>query len=326
MLGSCFEQGKCGISMAYQLKKDESVSDGIPRLILEEVENIVTQVTKPTIERDLGVHEARKSCKRVRAALRLVRDEIGKSIFKKENIRYRDIARKLALARDSWVKIAVMDRLIHQDDNIAFPIGVFDDFRNQLVQNYDFTRQRESEDKTKIPMILESIQESIPLLRNLPIQNKGFSVMRSGLSRTYTRGQKGMIDSNLTPIPENFHEWRKRVKYLWHQIEILLNVNPEELGELAIHLHSLADILGDHHDLIILKRTVFKYPNEFENESVMRILVEIIGTQQMDLEEKANRLGKHLYDQSAEDFCADLEKYWLIWRNNQTQKLNNSEL
>ena len=145
--------------------------------------------------------------------------------------------------------------------------------------------------------------------------------MRSGLIRTYTLGQKGMIDSNLTPIPENFHEWRKRVKYLWHQIEILLNVNPEELGELAIHLHTLADNLGDHHDLIILKRTVYKYPNEFKNESVRCILVEIIESQQMDLEDKANRLGDRLFDQSAEGFCADLEKYWLIWRNDQSPAL-----
>lgn len=307
--------------MAYQLERDESVSDGIQRLILEEVENIVTQLTDSTIERDLGIHEARKSCKRIRAGLRLVRDEIGKGNYKKENIRFRDIARKLAPARDSWVQIAVMDKLIPVDNTTAFPIGLYKNFRNQLVRDYDLTRQRESEDRTKIPMILESIQESIQVLRKLPIQNKDFTVVRSGLIRTYTRGQDGMIDSILTPIPKNFHEWRKRVKYLWHQIEILLNLNPEKLGELAIQLHALADFLGDHHDLIVLKRTVFEYPYEFENESAMKILVDMIESQQMVLEQKANSLGRQLYVQSAEDFCDDLENYWLLWQNDQRYDL-----
>ena len=300
--------------MAFQLERDESVPDGIQRLILEEVENIATQLTGPTIDRDLGVHEARKSCKRVRAALRLVRDEIGKNKFIKENCRYRDIARKLASERDSWVKIEVMDRLIPRDDN-TLPNGAFVNFRNRLVQDYDATCRRERGDKTKIPMVLESIQESTKLLRNLPIKNKGFSLIRSGLRRTYARGQSGMLDSDLNPVPENFHEWRKRVKYLWHQIEILFNLKPEELGELAIRLHILADILGDHHDLVILKETAFEYSEEFKDEREMMIFVNSIDSKRLDLENQAKFLGRQLYDRSAKDFCDDLEKYWLIWRN-----------
>jgi len=303
--------------MTFQLERDESVSDGIPRLILEEVQYIVTQLTKPSIDHDLGVHEARKSCKRIRAGLRLIRDEIGRSIFKKENIRYRDIARKLASERDSWVKIEVLDRLVSRDDNNS-SIGPFDNFRNRLIQDYDATCRREREDNTKIPMILDSIKESTKFLRNLPIKNKGFSAVRSGLSRTYVRGHIGMMDSNLNPVPENFHEWRKRVKYLWHQIEILFNLNPEVLGELAILLHKLADILGDHHDLVILKGTAFEYSEEFNDEREMKVFFDRIGSKRLDLEIQAKYLGSQLYYRSAEDFCDDLDKYWLTWRNDQS--------
>ena len=67
--------------MVYQLERDESVADGISRLIIEEVTNILYQLTDPTIDHHIGVHEARKSCKKVRAALRIIRDEIGKNQF-----------------------------------------------------------------------------------------------------------------------------------------------------------------------------------------------------------------------------------------------------
>ena len=37
--------------------------------------------------------------------MRLVRDRIGKDLYKQENARYRDISRKLATLRDAKVQI-----------------------------------------------------------------------------------------------------------------------------------------------------------------------------------------------------------------------------
>ena len=298
--------------MVYQLEKDESVSDGISRLILEEVTNINNQLTNQNIDHHIGVHEARKSCKKVRAALRIVRDEIGNNLFKQENIRYRDIARKLALVRDSWVKIEVLDRLTPEMTK-TLPELIIEAFRNHLIQDYDDAVHREKEDMHLVPMIQESIHTSIEVLENLPIQHEGFSAMRSGIHRTYARGRKGLVNSTLVPTPENFHEWRKRVKYLWHQVEILFNIHPDEMAELALKLHTLSDYLGDHHDLVVLRKTVQVYNEDFNEDVETMELVGLIDTKRLDMEFQAIRHGEKIFIHSPNSFLEKLERYWETW-------------
>ena len=43
-----------------------------------------------------AIDEARKDVKKIRSALRLVRDEIGDDVWRRENDHYRDVARKLS--------------------------------------------------------------------------------------------------------------------------------------------------------------------------------------------------------------------------------------
>lgn len=298
--------------MVYQLEKDESVSDGISRLILEEVKNINNHLTNLTVDHHIGVHEARKSCKKVRAALRIVRDEIGNNLFEQENIRYRDIARKLALVRDSWVKIEVLDRLTSEMTKTLPELNI-EAFRNHLIQDYDGAVHSEKEDKHLVPMIQESIHTSIEVLENLPIQQGGFSSMRSGIHRTYTRGRKGLVNSTLVPTPENFHEWRKRVKYLWHQVEILFNIHPNEMAELAQKLHSLSDYLGDHHDLVVLRKTAQVYNEDFKDEVETMELDGLLDSKRLDLEFQAIRHGKKIFIHSPNSFLEELERYWETW-------------
>ncbi|NIS31707.1 MAG: CHAD domain-containing protein, partial [Actinobacteria bacterium] len=52
---------------------------------------------------DGGIHDARKKLKRLRALLRLVRDDIGDSAYHNENVVLRDTARTLAGMRDAGV-------------------------------------------------------------------------------------------------------------------------------------------------------------------------------------------------------------------------------
>lgn len=299
--------------MAFRLEASELVSHGMRRLLLEEIFNIQAQLTNPAIERDMGVHEARKGCKRVRAVLRLVRDEIGEILFKQENIRFRDMGRKLAAARDSWVKIEVLDTLTDSfaDDPLD---GRFDVFRERLYLDYQMTLRREKEDEGLIPGILAALQTATHQVEMLPIQREGFSALEGGLGRTYRRGRRGMERAISNPSPENFHEWRKRVKYLWHQVEILTEMNPEEMINQGEKLHRLADILGDHHDLVVLQETALKYKDVFVNETELKVLAGWIDERRLELEYQAKFLGEQLYYQTAEDYVNGIKEYWLAWR------------
>mgnify|MGYP006312215141 CR=1 FL=1 len=63
--------------MSYRLETDEARPIGIKRIALEQVNQALDQLTDMSADQDEVVHDVRKRFKKVRAVLRLVRDDIG---------------------------------------------------------------------------------------------------------------------------------------------------------------------------------------------------------------------------------------------------------
>jgi CHAD domain-containing protein len=298
--------------MAFCLKAGEPISDEIIRILSEQIELIIDNLTNPEIDRDIGVHDSRKTCKRVRATLRLVRDEIGESLFTQENFRFRDIARQLAPARDSWVLVASLDQLT-TDHADSLPLGAFGKFRELLQSQYETTLARERADDALIPQILETLGAATTQIANLTIRPEGFEAIEGGLKRVYTLGRHAMKRSYTQPTPENFHEWRKRVKYLWHQVEILTPTQPEVLIPLGEELHTLSDYLGDDHDLAILREITLEHPEAFQSEADLETLLDLIDQKRQALEAQAQPLGERLYCETPRVLTRRLKVYWTAW-------------
>jgi CHAD domain-containing protein len=97
--------------MAYSLKRDESVTHGLKRVVSDEMESAGTQLSgDQKTGRDKAIHEARKSIKKVRALVRLVSADLGDTCAR-ENVRLRDVARRLSEFRDAFAIIATFDDL-----------------------------------------------------------------------------------------------------------------------------------------------------------------------------------------------------------------------
>src|SRR4051794_37864127 len=75
--------------MAFRLKRAERVGKGVKRIVRRQVGEALQGLQKTPSE-DETVHEARKHFKKVRAVLRLVRDEVGDKVYRRENARFRD--------------------------------------------------------------------------------------------------------------------------------------------------------------------------------------------------------------------------------------------
>jgi excisionase family DNA binding protein len=299
--------------MRYRLKANEKIVDGIRRLLLEQVDWIMMELTIPEGGRDLGVHNARKSCKRVRAAYRLIRDEIGYELYKQENICFRDASRQLAAARDSWVMIRTLDRLTAKFAE-ELPPQPFGGIRQILKENYERTLDQEIDDKTKIPSILDTMEKARRQIENLPIVHNDFNAFREGIRRVYRRGRRALHHVYAEPSSEGFHEWRKRAKYLWHQLEILEALWPDVLSQLAEALHTLSEYLGDDHDLAVLRSKVLGSATGFENEEELLLLIQLIDQERLKLEALARPLGERLYFDPPKTFTCRLEKYWQAWQ------------
>ena len=66
-----------------------------------------------------------------------------------------------------------------------------------------------------------TIDDALARTTTWTFERDGFDALSPGLRRIYRRGRKAMRAAREDPSAENLHEWRKRVKDLWHATEIV---------------------------------------------------------------------------------------------------------
>jgi hypothetical protein len=98
----------------------------------------------------------------------------------------------------------------------------------------------------------------------------------------YKRGRNRLFDAYAAPSPDNFHEWRKRTKYLWYHVRILRPLWPAVLEELANEIHELSNLLGLDHDLAVFHENypcAYSAPQVDENGGYTRAQMPLeVGT------------------------------------------------
>ena len=69
----------------FELDLSQNVKQNVLRMIHEQYDQIIFFCNARNVDPDKSVHEIRKSFKRLRAILRLIRDAIGYSTYYREN-------------------------------------------------------------------------------------------------------------------------------------------------------------------------------------------------------------------------------------------------
>ena len=97
--------------MSYELRHDEGIGDGL-RLICRKQIDLALQIVNGEREPDdTPVHEVRKHIKKARAAVHLLKKEIGRGLFKREDHCLRDVGRLISDIRDAEVRLQTVRQL-----------------------------------------------------------------------------------------------------------------------------------------------------------------------------------------------------------------------
>lgn len=277
----------------------------------------------------MAIHEMRKASKRIRALLRMVRPAIGERVFKAENAALRDAARIVSGVRDGAVLVDAAAQMRGRYGHLLAP-GVFLDLDDRLRRRHQRMLGRVLDDDEVLenvigvlhrarsryaawPIDLEDPRLSVGRSSRRAISND-FASIGPGVAATYREGQGAMRSAISVPTPERFHEWRKHVKYLRHQMEIVSPVWPEVVGGLARSLSQLGDVLGDDHDQSELVRLVASLPDLMPDPDERNLLVALSQQRRRELQGAALVMGKRIYAESADRFAVRLEAYWSAWR------------
>jgi CHAD domain-containing protein len=260
---------------------------------------------------DETVYEVRKRFKRVRAALRLVRDNLGDTVYRRENFLFRDAARPLTEARDAVVLVETLDNLTkHSTDQIK--PGVFREVRTLLAANRKAVTRRVLTGQEFATMV-EAIASVLTRLEDWTIRQEGWSAVSGGLQRMYQAGCRALSASCTKPSVENLHEWRKQAKYLWLGLQLLEPAWTGDEKELGDQVHNLTRLLGEDHDLAGLRRMLGADPLAYGGRGDLENLFSLIKRRRENLEQQAFVLGRNIYRDTPTVFTKRMEQSWEPW-------------
>jgi CHAD domain-containing protein len=256
------------------------------------------------------IHGARKDLKKLRAAVRLLRRELGDSLYRAESVRYRDAGRQLSATRDAEVKLETLAALCERFPERFAPEAV-GQWRAELEAGRD-RAVAAAHGGPSIAIARDAVEAGRRRIAAWPLRTDSWGLVGPGVVRSYSRGRGAMRRAAADPSGENLHEWRKRAKDLWYHLRILEGALPESLAGGVEEADRLADTLGEHHDLTVLREDLCDRELPIPRRPA---LVEAIEERQGELAAAALERSGALYAKRPKAFRRRLRKGWENWRD-----------
>ena len=302
--------------MSYQLKHGQNLGDNLRRVCRKQIEAAIAITTGEKKANDSPVHEVRKHLKKARAALRLVRKEIGRSLFREQDHCLRDVGRLTSEIRDAEVRLQTVRQL--QGITHRRTRSRYSKLESMLTLELENFMAAFAEWQTQALPMLERAHASVDCW---PLDQFNCKQLRRAVQRTYKGARRALATAEATPTPENFHRFRMEAKRLWYELRILRPVHPVVLKNLSDDLRSLGNLLGRAHDLSFLGDRLRGGDDKSEWEREGHKLLAVIEVSQGDLQRGAAELAEHFLAERPRDFGARLASWLKDWENETSPSL-----
>ena len=296
--------------MSYQLRHGQGLGDNLRRICRQQIEQAIAIATNQKKTNDTPVHEMRKCLKKARAALRLVRKEIGRGLFREQDHCLRDVGRLTSEIRDAEVRL----QTVRQLQGITQRRG-----RDAYVKLEGMLMM---ELENFMAAFAEWQAQAIPMLERArtnadcwPLEQFSCRQLRRAVQRSYKEARRSLAIAQATPTPENFHRFRMRAKRLWYELRILRPIKPVVLRNLNDGLDALGNLLGRAHDLSFLSDRLRGEDRHSAWEREGHRLLALIEVSQGDLQRGAAELAEHFFAERPRDFGARLASWLENWEN-----------
>ncbi len=297
--------------MAYRITADETVPDGVRRIVQEEIDSAIRLFgANSGSPRDEAIHEARKSVKKIRGALRLVRPELGKT-YRNESSRFRKVGKKLSELRDAAAILEVFDQVTKKFSGALDGTSI--DTMRRALEEEKHALEAELDVDEVIQKTGKTLSAALQRLKTWPLSRDGFAGLASGLESTYRSGRKALAKAEKKQTGVAYHELRKRVKDHWYHVRLLENMWTEVMQAHESSLKDLETWLGDDHNLVVLRKKLEGRPEKYGGEAAVQAFLAVAGQQQEEFRKDAVSLARRVYAEKPAVFVQNLAELWDAW-------------
>jgi len=271
---------------------------GVNHSVIALIDNLQAHLGRPV--RGVGyIHRIRVDIKRLRAWIRLIRNEEDAIGLRGIDRDLRDIMKKLSTRRDRQALMESLKWLEKKADKDARQSSL-SVIRSHIGKGDGRVAVDWANIKTALLHVLDTLKQHTQKIDSM-------HMVRDGLQRTYKRAAKsgdkafsGKID------PADVHEFRKWVKYIFYQLEVIQAAYPELYKEALDDLEDLGNRLGRYHDLLLVQGRLGELPAKKKYADAAIRMDVLIEMRMHKLLRRAQRHYRKIFSVSSSRFVMNL--------------------
>jgi CHAD domain-containing protein len=294
----------------FRIGPQKELGTEMKRLLSLQLQCIRRYCLTPLKSSEKNIHEIRKAIKRSRAVLKLMRDSMGYAGYYRENHLLQEHHRLFGAARELHVLRNTMKGIDERYSGL-FSEAVYDEVLDLIQENLEAEKNR-----LKRTAVLErlaaSLEEPLSRIDYYHVEEEGFEVVRRGLERIYSQGRSSLhaaFSEHATMM--QLHEFRKKGKYLYYQLELLRPAFPRVIKAYARTMEQLTDLLGACHDLHRARMTI---PELFNGRRAPRRslapLFTLFEEEQVRMKREARTYSENMFVEGPQQFVSRVQTFW----------------
>jgi len=244
-----------------------------------------------------AVHDARKALRRARGVLAMVANALPKSERKAVGRALQESRRALSSVRDHAVAPATLGGLPLGEEDRATAKRILDTAAEALPTVAEI-KQLLGESAARAAAQAEALEAALP-------QDLSWEVVVDGIRDIY--GEARHARRNAKHSKQWFHTWRRRIKELSYQLELVANHAGARLAAVQSEIAGVSDTLGPAVDLVMVREFIETYGQGISNDDVDHLKA-AIDAQLDDLMVETRKAARDTFSQKPRRFAKRLSK------------------
>lgn len=299
--------------MAYRLrKKDPSVEAAVRRIAGELVTDAIGHIEQAGADPAriaAATHAARKTCKKMRALVRLVRSAFPD--YALENAAFRQIAQGLSSARDAKVLLDSFDLLTGSEGShaSASPLAGL----RATLEADGAVRSGCGDEADALYHARAHFLAAGSRIGDWTLHADGWDALGEGVALVLGRARKAWQGAHASSDPAAWHELRKPLKYHWYHTRLLVQIWHGPMQARAASLSQVADLIGLDHDMSVLEARLRDLRGHGADPAAVDIMFGLARRKRAQLERLAHPEIARLLVRGPAGLARDWGALWAIW-------------
>jgi CHAD domain-containing protein len=259
--------------MAYAFKHTTGVADQVRSIAKEQIDRAVDAIDGST-DFDATVHFLRRSCKKLRALLKLIRPVFAD--YDTEATAIEAIADRFSVARDAAVMVQTLSQIVESSGEGHADWGLDAVTLLDRLRERAWHLRRQTGEDELLHLAASDFRAAGERVENWSFEASRSDIVMPGIKRSYRQFRSRLVDAVRTPEGEVVHDWRKAAKAFWYHTRLFEQSAPAVLGDLTRQLDVLGELLGDHHNLTVLTDWIVssRGPGDGVHDALLAVIAE----------------------------------------------------